>query len=147
MAADPEGISAFWSEAMRAYLGVALIMQGDLDEGLPLLDAALARYVEIRLHTNRATWVAARAQGLAAAGRVDEAEKSLAEAQHALVADGEHYATPIVQTAEAAVALARDDRAGAQAAILRASATAIANGGHGMHRRVEATALALGLEL
>src|SRR6185295_4032591 len=106
--------SAFWSQAMRAYLGVSLIMQGQLDEGMPLLDASMAIYVEIRLHTNRATWLGARAEALARfSDRLDEAEQSLAAAHQALVEDGEFYAEPIVLAAEGAVRAAQGDKEGA----------------------------------
>ena len=122
-------------------------MQGNLDEGLPLLDGSIAKYVELRLHTNRATWMGARAEGLARAGRIEEARPSLAAAQQALVTDGEAYAEPIVLAAEGAVLAAEGDTSGATETLRRASARAIANGGHGMNRRIVATAAAVGVSL
>ncbi|MFP5319853.1 MAG: BTAD domain-containing putative transcriptional regulator [Acidimicrobiia bacterium] len=66
--ADPEGISAFWSMAARAYLGAAVALQGDLGTGLPMLDEAWGRYVQMGLRTNGVTLLASRAHARARPG-------------------------------------------------------------------------------
>jgi hypothetical protein len=80
LAADPDGIFAFWGMAARGYLGAALALQGEVDGGLAILDPAWARYTEMGLRTNGMTLLASRAQALAQAGRVEEATASLAAA-------------------------------------------------------------------
>ena len=146
-AADPEGISAFWSVANRAYLGVAVLLQGRLDEGLPMLDEAMGRYVAMGLRTNRTTWLAGRAEALAAAGRAEEAAVALADAEAAMEADGERYGHPLVLAAEAAVRAARGEDPTAVEAVLRqALDVAVAQGGLGVARRIRATAARLGLD-
>jgi hypothetical protein len=80
LAVDPEGVSQFWSASVRAYHGSALCLLGRLDDGLPVLDAAWRTHHQLGLRTNGGTWHACRAQGLAAAGRLEESEASLAEA-------------------------------------------------------------------
>src|SRR5262249_24523277 len=40
LAADPDGVSAFWSLAQRCYYGAALLMGGDLDQGLAIFEPA-----------------------------------------------------------------------------------------------------------
>lgn len=148
MAADPEGVSAFWSMALRCYYGAALCLLGEVDEGLALLDPAWARYKAMGLRTNAPTWLGSRAHGLALAGRVDEAEASLVEAQHVLHAYRDDYATSTVLLAEAVVRHARGDDAVEVVACLReAVEVATTQGSPAMAERVRRDAAGLGIDL
>jgi DNA-binding SARP family transcriptional activator len=142
LAADPEGMFAFWGWAGRCYLGAALSLQGDLDNGLPLLDDAWANYTAMGLRTNGVTLLASRAQALAEAGRLEEARTSLAAARHELDTYQERYAEPTLLLAEAVMRHALGDDAGPVFA--RAAALAEAQGGDNMAARVRTTAGRLG---
>lgn len=147
-AADPEGISAFWSVAGEAYLGVALCLQGRLDEGLPMFDQALVRYLGMGLRTNRLAWLSGRTEALASAGRVEEAEASLADARSALAEDGERYAEPLLRAAEASVASARGaDGPEVEKPLREALDLCAAQGASGVARRIRATAARLGVDV
>ena len=146
--ADPEGISAFWSMAARAYLGAALSLLGNLDEGLPMLDGAWARYVEMGLRTNGVTLLASKAQALAQAGRLDEAEAAVAEAEQVFRTTGERYAEPTLLLAQAVIGHGRGTGASEVAGLLRrAVEVATAGGGGAVARRMEREAARLGLAL
>ena len=73
-AADPDGVSDFWSKAQASYHGSALRLLGQVDEGLAKMDPAMAIYESMGLRTNFTLWNVSRAQGLAEAGRIEEAE-------------------------------------------------------------------------
>jgi tetratricopeptide (TPR) repeat protein len=148
MAADPEGVSAFWSMALRCYCGAALCLLGKVDEGLAMLDPAWATYKAMGLRTNAPTWLGSRAHGLALAGRVEEAEASLAEAQHVLHAYRDDYAISTVLLAEAVVRHARGDAADEVVACLREAVdVATAQGSTAMAERVRRDAAGLGIDL
>jgi DNA-binding SARP family transcriptional activator/tetratricopeptide (TPR) repeat protein len=144
LAADPDGIVKFWGVAAALYLGAARCLQGDLDEGLPLLDDAWARYTATGQRTNGVTVLAARAQGLAAAGRVEQAAGALDAGRRELEIYGEHFAEPALLIAEATLHHARGDRDPTMGALDRAMAIATAQGAHGVGRRVQTVAVDLG---
>jgi tetratricopeptide (TPR) repeat protein len=142
--ADPEGTFFFWHTAGQAYLGAALALQGDLDQGLSLLEEAWARYTAVGLRVNGVTLLASRAQALAQAGRLDDAVAALADAQRELAAYDERYAEPALLLAEAVVLDAQgEDRVRVSEVLAHAAQLATAQGGHGIARRVRTTAEAL----
>jgi hypothetical protein len=145
VAADAEGISDFWSMALRAYLGAALCRMGELDEGLRVLGEAWPRYTAVGTRTNGVTQLSARTQGLAEAGRVDEAVVSLEEARQELARYREHYAEPSLLMAEATVHRARGDVDLARDTITRAIDLATQQGSHGIANGIRQTAGRLGI--
>jgi tetratricopeptide (TPR) repeat protein len=145
IAADPEGVSAFWSMAQRCYYGAALLMAGDLDNGLGKFEPAWAAYRAAGIRTNGASWTAIRTEALARGGRVDEAARSLAEAQNELRTYREHYAESTVLVAEAGLARARG--ADPAPALRRALAVAVRQGAGAMAARVRREATIMGAEL
>ena len=148
LAADPEGMFAFWGMAGRCYLGAALALQGNLDEGLPLLDEAWGHYTAIGLRTNGVTLLASRAQALAQAGRLEEAAASLADGRRELATYKERYAEPTLLLADAVLRHARsEDRDDVVRVLAEAAGVATAQGGHAVAARVRATAERLGCSL
>lgn len=148
LAGDPEGIFAFWHMAGRCYLGATLALQGDLDQGLPLLDEAWGRYTAIGLRTNGVTLLASRTQALAQAGRLEAAAESLADAQKELATYQERYAEPVLLLAEAVLRHARaEDAAAVRDILLRSAELATAQGGQAIATRVRRTASELGYDL
>jgi hypothetical protein len=144
--ADPDATFLFWGTSLQAYLGAALVLAGDLDEGLPVLDAGLARYLAVGVRTNSVVFFATRTAGLAAAGRGDEAAEALAATERELATYGERYAEPLVAEARALVAHARGDDPAAVAAVLAdARDLAERQGAHAIGRRLAATAARLGV--
>jgi DNA-binding SARP family transcriptional activator/tetratricopeptide (TPR) repeat protein len=145
LASDPEGIFAFWSTAGQAYLGATLALQGNLDDGLPLLDRAWASYTAMGLRTNGVTLLASRTQALAQAGRLEAATASLAEARRELATYQERYAEPTLLLAEAVLRHARgDDPAAVAEAFSQAADLATAQGARAISARVRNTASGLG---
>lgn len=148
LASDPDGVFVFWNTAGQAYLGASVALQGRIDEGLALLDAAWARYTAMGLRTNGVTLLASRTQALAQAGRLDEATASVAEGQRELDAYHERYAEPALLLAEAVLRHARgDDPAGVAKTFAAAADLATAQGGHAIAARVRTTAAGLGYSL
>jgi tetratricopeptide (TPR) repeat protein len=148
LAADPEGMFAFWGLAGRCYLGAALALQGRLDEGLPILDEAWAGYTGMGLRTNGVTLVANKALALAHAGRVEEAETALAVARREFDTYQERYAEPTLLLAEAVLRHARGDDPSDVAKVLSSAVdVATAQGGHGIARRVRTAAQELGYSI
>lgn len=148
LAADPEGMFAFWNNAGRCYLGAAVALQGRLDEDLALLDDGWASYTAMGLRTNGVTLLASRAQALAEAGRLDEATASLEVAQRELATYGERYAEPVLLLADAVVRHTRHDPPADVAEVLsRAADVATAQGGHAVARRARSTAERLGYRM
>ncbi len=145
---DPEGMSAFWSTAQRAYLGAALALQGHLDDGIAQLDAAWRDYTAIGLRTNGVTLLASRGQALAQAGRLDEAAASLSDARQELADYQEEYAHPTLLLAEAVLEHARGEGPEVVRTTLRRGADlAVAHGSHAIAARVHRTAEELGVEV
>ena len=148
LAADPEGMFAFWGMAGRCYLGATLALQGNLEEGLPMLDEAWGRYTAMGLRTNGVTLLASRAQALAQAGRLEEAAASLEDARQELETYNERYAEPTLLLADAVLRHARGEDAADVAKVLsEAAALAGAQGGHAIVARIRATADRLGYAL
>jgi DNA-binding SARP family transcriptional activator len=145
LAADPTTMFAFWGMAGRCYLGAALALQGNLEEGLPLLDEAWARYTAMGLRTNGVTLLASRAQALAQAGRLEEAAAALDAGRRELTTYKERYAEPTLLLADAVVRHARGDEPAEVAKVLaEAAGVAGTQGGHAMAARIRATAERLG---
>jgi ATP/maltotriose-dependent transcriptional regulator MalT len=148
LAADPEGMFAFWGMACRFYLGAALALQGDLDRGLPLLDEAWDRYTSMGLRTNGLTALASRAQALAQAGRLDEAAAAVDVARRELATYRERHAEPAVLLADAVLRHRRGDSPDAvQAVLTEALAAATEMGAEAVAARVRRTAEELGRPL
>ena len=145
LAADPEGVFAFWGMAGRCYLGATLALQGNLDEGLPLLDEAWGHYTAMGLRTNGVTLVASRAQALAEAGRLQEAAASLDDGRRELATYKERYAEPSLLLADAVLRHARGDEPAEVAKVLaEAAGLAASQGGHAIVARIRARAERLG---
>jgi hypothetical protein len=93
-------------------------------------------------------FLAARTAGLAAAGRVEDAAASAADARRELDTYREMWAEPLVIEAEALVAHARgDDPAVVTDLLRRAVAVATAQGALGVARWVGSTAERIGADL
>ena len=144
--ADPDGTFSFWGRGLHGYLAAALILQGRVDEGLSMIDVAIDRFIEAGGRTGVVVYKAARASGLAAAGRIDAAVDALAAAYHELEAYGERFAEPLVLEADGSLRHARGDDP-AEVAGVMAAATALAaeQGSHAIARRIAATARRLGV--
>jgi DNA-binding SARP family transcriptional activator len=146
LAADPEGMFAFWGMAGRCYLGATLALEGNLEEGLPLLDEAWGRYTAMGLRTNGVTLLASRAQALAEAGRLEEAAASLEDGRRELETYNERYAEPTLLLADAVLRHARgDDAADVTKVLSEAAGLAGGQGGHAIVARIRATAARLGI--
>jgi DNA-binding SARP family transcriptional activator len=146
MDADPEGTFSFWGRGLHGYLAAALILRGRVDEGLSMIDVAIDRFIEAGGRTGVVVYKAARAAGLAAAGRIDAAVDAVAGAYGELEAYGERFAEPLVLEADASLRHARGDDP-AQVASVMAAAMALAaeQGSHAIARRIAATAQRLGV--
>ena len=144
--ADPEGTFSFWGRGLHGYLAAALILQGRIDEGLPMIDVAIDRFIEAGGRTGVVVYMATRAAGLAAAGQVDTAVDAVSTAYRELEAYGERFAEPLVLEADAHMCHARgDDPAEVAGVLARAIALANEQGSHAIARRVAATAQRLGV--
>jgi DNA-binding SARP family transcriptional activator len=144
--ADPEGTFSFWGRGLHGYLAAALIQQGRVDEGLSTIDAAIDRFTEAGGRTGVVVYKAARAAGLAAAGRIDAAVDAVAAAYRELEVYGERFAEPLVLEADASLRHARGDDP-AEVAGVMAAAIGLAGeqGSHAIARRIAATAERLGV--
>jgi DNA-binding SARP family transcriptional activator len=143
--ADPEGTFSFWGRGLHGYLAAALILQGRVDEGLSTIDAAIDRFIEAGGRTGVVVYKAARAAGLAAAGRIDAAVDAVAAAYRELEAYGERFAEPLVLEADASLRHARGDDPAEVAGVMAAAiALAAEQGSHAIARRIGATAQRLG---
>ncbi len=148
LASDPDGIFGFWGIAGRCYLGAGLALRGDLDEGLALLDFAWEAYTGMGQRTNGVTLLSARAQGLAEAGRLDEATAALAEARRELAVYRELYAEPLLLLADAVLRHARAEAPAEVAAVMQQAVdVATAQGSMAVVRRVRRTAERHGIDL
>ncbi len=148
LASDPEGVFGFWGSAARCYLGAGLCLQGDLDEGLPILDRAWATYTGMGQRTNGVTLLATRAQALAEAGRLDESADTLADARQELAVYRERYAEPVLLLADAVLQHARREDPTTVAGLLRRAVDlATARGALAVAGRVVATAERLRVDL
>jgi len=144
--ADPEGTFSFWGRGLHGYLAAAMILQGRVDEGLSTMDVAIDRFIEAGGRTGVVVFKAARAAGLAAAGRVEAAVDAVAAAYRELETYGERFAEPLVLEADARTRHARgDDPAEVAAVLAHALALAGEQGSHGVAGRVAATVQRLGL--
>ena len=148
ISADPESTFNFWGRGLHGYLAGALIDQGRVDEGLPMLEEAIERYVASGARTGTVLYLASRATGLAAAGRLDEATSAVADARREVEVYGERFGEPLVHEADARVRLARGEDPAEAAALLSAGVDlATGQGAHAVARRVAATGARLGVDL
>jgi hypothetical protein len=144
--ADPEGTFSFWGRGLQGYLAAALILQGRIDEGLSMIDVAIDRFIEAGGRTGVVVYRAARAAGLAAAGRIDAAVDAVSAAYRELETYGERFAEPLVLEADASMRHARgDDPADVTGVLAAAIALAAEQGSHAIARRITATARHLGV--
>jgi len=138
---DPTLAFTFWGCGTQAYLGCALAMLGEVDEGVAMVRSALPRFVDSGARTGLPIFHARVAQALCRAGRLDEAAAALGDAARALDELTEAWAAPIVE----AVAAEMDLRRGSgheeiASRFCQAAALARAQGAHGVARGIEATA-------
>jgi tetratricopeptide (TPR) repeat protein len=145
--ADPETTFSFWGRGLHGYLAAALIDQGRIDEGLPLLEAAIDQYVAAGGRTGVVVYRASMAAGLTEAGRLDEAGPAVAAAYHELERYGERFGEPLVLEADARLHLARGDHDGAVALFGQAVDLATAQGALAVARRVATNARRRGVEV
>jgi hypothetical protein len=144
--ADPEGTFSFWGRGLHGYLAAALVLQGRVDEGLSMIDAAIDHFIEAGGRTGVVVYKAARAAGLAAAGRIDAAVDAVAAAYRELEVYGERFAEPLVLEADASLRHARSDDPAEVAGVMTAAiALAAEQGSHAIARRIAATAQRLGM--
>ena len=144
--ADPEGTFSFWGRGLHGYLAAALVLQGRIDEGLSMIDVAIDRFIEAGGRTGVVVYRAARAAGLAAAGRIDAAGDAVSAAYRELETYGERFAEPLVLEADASMRHARgDDPADVTGVLAAAIALAAEQGSHAIARRITATARHLGV--
>ncbi|HEX5945637.1 MAG TPA: BTAD domain-containing putative transcriptional regulator [Acidimicrobiales bacterium] len=148
ISADPESIFSFWGRGLHGYLAGALIDQGRVDEGLPLLDEAIERYVASGARTGMVIYQSSRATGLAAAGRHDDAAAAVDDARREVEVYGERFGEPLVIEADARVRLARgDDPAEAVGLLGAAVDLATRQGALAVARRVATVASRLGIDV
>lgn len=146
--ADADLSFAFWSATSHAFLGATLIDLGRLEEGLRLLEDGRRRCLAAGIRTNHRMYLAARALGEVAIGRLDEAAATLVEAQAELETYGEYWAETIVLEGQAQLAAARGESDDTVAAILRRGVeVTIEQGSHGMRRRLDRAATELDIPL
>jgi tetratricopeptide (TPR) repeat protein len=145
--ADPEATFSFWGRGLLGYLAAALVDQGRLDEGLPLLEAAIDRYEAAGGRTGVVVYRATMAAGLIEAGRLDEAGPAVAAAYHELERYGERFGEALVLEADARLHLARGDHDGAAALFGRAVDLATTQGALAVARRVATVARRRGVEV
>jgi DNA-binding SARP family transcriptional activator len=145
--ADPESTFSFWGRGLHGYLAAALIEQGRYDEGLAALDVAIERFVDAGGRTGVVVYKAARASGLAGAGRLDAAGAAVAATYKELDTYGERFAEPLVLEADARYRAASGDGDAAAELLARAAALAASHGSNGIARRIGATAGVLGIQL
>jgi DNA-binding SARP family transcriptional activator len=144
--ADPESTFTFWGRGLQGYLAASMIDLGQVEEGLALLDEAVARYHEAGGRTGTAVYRASKVAGLVEAGRLDAAAAALVEAQHELATTRERFAEPLVIEAEARLRHARgDDPVEVTALLERARLLATDQGARAVAARIAATADRLGL--
>jgi DNA-binding SARP family transcriptional activator len=144
--ADPESTFSFWGRGLQGYLAASMIDLGQVEEGLALLDEAVARYHEAGGRTGTAVYRASKVTGLVEAGRLDEAARALEEAQRELATTRERFTEPLVLEAEARLRLARGDAPKDVTALLdRARTLAEKQGAKAVAARIQSTAQRLGL--
>jgi hypothetical protein len=142
----PRGHVQLLGQGAPGLLGGGADPAGSGRRGLSLLDTAIDRFVEAGGRTGVVGYKAARATGLAAAGRVDAAPDAVVAAYRELETYGERFAEPLVLEADASMRHARgDDPAEVAGVFAAAIALAGEQGSHGIARRVTATARRLGL--
>ena len=146
--ADPEGTFSFWGRGLHGYLAAALILQDRIDEGLPMIDMAIDRFIDAGGRTGVVVYKAARATALAVAGPIEAAAEAVTAAYRELEVYGERFAEPLVLEADAYMRHARGDDPAEIAALLAAAVTlAGEQGSHAIAGRVAATARRLGVSM
>ena len=144
--ADPESRFTFWGRGLQGFLAAARVELGDVEAGLPQLEAAVDAFVRAGGRTGVPVYLASRAAGLVAAGRLDAAEEAVADARREVEALGERYAEPLVLEVEARLRLARGDGDAAAGLLGRAVEEATAQGATAVAARVDRVARGLGVE-
>jgi DNA-binding SARP family transcriptional activator/tetratricopeptide (TPR) repeat protein len=146
--ADPASLFSFWGRGLHGYLAAALIEQGRHEEGVPMIETATARFNEAGGRTGTVVFKAARAAGLAEAGRLEDAAGAVEAAYHELETYRERFAEALVIEADARFRHARgDDPAEVRGLLAAATALATAQGSHAIAGRVERTAARLGVDV
>lgn len=138
LASDDERASqfAFWDGQLRMIHGVLLGLDGDPDVAVAALEDGRERYVAVAGRSSLASVISYLAMHLADRGELDHAARLVAEARLELDRYGELWNEPNVLAAEAALAAARGDDAGASATLADAVALAEAQGSHGLAARL-----------
>jgi DNA-binding SARP family transcriptional activator len=144
--ADPELASSYWGFGSQLCLAAALVAAGDLDQGLPLLDQALPRYLETGTRIFLALVDTRVAQGLGRAGRHAEADEALARSYAVCTTNRERWVEPVAMAVDAELRQMRGAPAEEVADLLRrARALATEQGAHAVARHVAETANVLGV--
>ena len=133
--ADAGSQFAFWDGQFLMQRGIVHAWRGEVDEGMALFAQGKARYTGIGGRSALSTFEATLAIHVARQGRVDDARRLVASARTELETYSERWNEPIVLMAEAAVAMAAGDAAGAAATLAPAVEVATAQGAHGIADR------------
>jgi len=96
LAIDPNGEFLFFTSGSALFLAWAVDELGDNDEAIALYETHLPRYAGIGVRTQLVVHLAGYALALARAGRDDEADAQLEEAQRILDRYEESSQTPIL---------------------------------------------------
>ena len=139
--ADAGGQFAFWEGQFLMQRGIVLAGRGEVDAGLASFLEGEARYTGIGGRSALSTFRASLALQLVAQGRTEDASTWARAARDELEAHNERWNEPIVLLAEAAVADARGDQAGAAGALQRAVEVATAQGAHALADRAATVAV------
>jgi DNA-binding SARP family transcriptional activator len=145
-AADPEGNYAFWGRCIRCYGAAALMQQGDITDGRPLLRDAWASYSSIGSLTNGVSYASEEALALARAGDVEGAREAFERAVELLRVTHEVYAEPVLRLAQAFLRRAEGaatDEVGNE--LRRAHDLATTHGSRAIARRIARAAEEIGL--
>lgn len=102
--ADPGSQFAFWGGQSLMQAGIVQAWRGETDAGIATFAEGRARYLAIGARSAYSSFEATLALALAGHGRIEEAAVAARAARTELDAHQEHWNTPIVLMAEAAVA-------------------------------------------
>ncbi len=107
LALDPTGEFLFFTSGSALFLAWAVDELGDNDEAIALYETHLPRYAGIGVRTQLVVHLAGYALALARAGRHDEADAQLLEAQRLLDTHGERAQEPFVLLLRAEIEVGR----------------------------------------
>jgi predicted ATPase len=82
---------ATWAGPSAAIVGAQRVQRGEVEAGLEQITHGIRDYVETQALAYQPFWIALRAEGLAAAGRLDEARAALDDAIDIALRHGERF--------------------------------------------------------